>query len=328
MKWLYVFVVTAMLSVPSGVLGYTEITKGGVLATEVIPFAPKPGQQVIVRLDTSPGSFDGATVGWRINGVPATSGVAGNELRTFVGALGTVTTIEAVVDRTSDLPIVKTIEINPATAHILVSPDTYTPPGYRGAPEVTPGSSVTLTALPVMRTATGNTVESKDISFTWRNAGGVVAEGRGINTVAIDAPETGVSREVIMMASVNNNEIVAIEKIAISSVSPEVLYYHEHPTLGTMRGSPITTTRFTDEEVTVRAEPFFFSYNDSLDLSWSVDGNNVLPDGNDPYLVTVRRANDQPAEALIDLLIENTTSVLQRARSSFVLLFGSRDFRF
>jgi len=260
--------------------------------------------------------------------VPSTTGVRGNEITVRVGDIGTITRIKATVIRRADRPVVKTITINPATINILISPDTYTPYWYAGAPEVTAGSTVTLTALPIMRTTTGRSIATDEIDFIWRSGGEVLTHSLGENSIVFTALSSGLPREISVQATAGDGEAVAIEKIIITPVSPEIFFYQEHPTLDTRRGTNIEAIPFTDQEITIRAEPYFFSHGDILDVIWSVDGVGVSSSERDGRLLTVRRASDRAAQVIVDLVVENTIKIAQRVRSSFVLLFGQRTFGF
>ena len=313
---------------PTTVFGYTEETTGGSLIASVFPANPEPFETVIVELDTAPQSYAGATIDWIVNESPVPTPSPANRLSVTLGDAGTITTIIAVVTRRSDLPVTKSIGINPGSVNLLVDPITYTPHGFRGAPRTTQESTVRLTALPLLREIGGNSVSPEDLQFTWRESSVVVAQGKGVNSLELEAPLTIGSKNISVTVENTSGSISAREQITLRATEPEILFYREHPSRGTLYARTLGARAIEEQEINVRAEPYYFSFGDPLDFTWTVNGEEAQPDERDSRIITLRNTSTKSIEAVVSLAITNLRSLFQESETTVVLNFGPRQFEF
>lgn len=325
---LFTCALIALLITPAVSSAYSESTRGGNLSVQVYPKYPAPSSRVTLELDLTSSLFDGAGVYWEVNGEPTPSGLKPGILETTVGNSGTVTTITAVVSPRTTQEIVKTIQINPASVDILIDPQTYTPPSYTGGARPTNGSTIGASAIVRARTTQGATIDQNTLIYTWKNnSETIVNEELGTISTNFETPVQG-KTTVSLEVRDQTGAIGAYKEVTITPTSPQILFYEEHPTLGTQYQQILGQKNITQDEITVRAEPYFFSTSGQLTHAWSVNNTSASPKIENANLLTIRRPEGSSIQSNLSLIVKNISQLFQEGRASVTLTFGSQQFTF
>ena len=91
---------------------------------------------------------------------------------------------------------------------------------------------------------------------------------------------------------------------------------HSHTAIG-------ETYVLTGDEVNVRAEPYFMDagvFSSPHELMWSVDGNSVAEQLDDPQTITLRN-NGGTGSFVVQFSLQNGVAFGQRVSDSFRLTF-------
>ncbi|MEK7178711.1 MAG: hypothetical protein AAB727_00455, partial [Patescibacteria group bacterium] len=240
------------------------------LTIAVSPAYPRTNDAVTLSLSSFASDLNTADIAWFINGTRVRSGKGAVKLETETGNPGTRLAVRVTV-RTADGQLFEQeASVRPADVDVYWSAQTYTPPFYKGRALPTPGSSVKITAMPQFFSSPTNALDSASLVYAWgkdRQALGQFS-GRGKQSIVIESPNPGEAVTVAVTVT-SGAEWGAYREIALASVEPEIIFYERRPSEGIryehgLRGS----TTLEEKEITVRAEPYFFSTEDMI-------GNNL-----------------------------------------------------
>jgi hypothetical protein len=123
--------------------------------------------------------------------------------------------------------------------------------------------------------------------------------------------------------------------VFIPDNNPLVLFYKKDPLRGMLYDHALTgNERLTETETTIVAEPYYISGRSrksvSNEYSWTLNGESVAPQGNDPAVITLRQNSGQTGSVTLAFSVRNTdvSKLLQTAQASVVLLFGAQNSNF
>lgn len=292
------------------------------------PSSPAPGQTVTAELTSTVIDLDRSTITWILNGIKlsipnnskAISFKAGNTLDSQTSVI--------VVVRTNDgQSLTRQQEIRAGALDLLWEADSYTPPFYRGKGLPAAGSTITVTAIPNIRGASGKRLTSNDLIFTWTQNGLVVpaSSGRGKNTATFAGPEFYKEFDVIVEAVSFDQSVRMLNRLTLEPVAPQILVYENHPTLGIrFENTLFDSTELAGGEITVTAQPFFFASktagDNQLRYRWNINGSDIENPSNDQSSI-VLRAEGAGGMALVSLGVEHLSKIFQQAQQAFTVSF-------
>ena len=119
--------------------------------------------------------------------------------------------------------------------------------------------------------------------------------------------------------------MVASNSILITPAVPYVSFYEKSPLYGIIYEKSLRNrTSLTNEEVSIIAEPFFFSIpnRDSSNLSytWTLNGS-PLPDFSGESLMTLRKAGGEAGRADLRVVLQNNMKLLQGASQNLTIFY-------
>jgi hypothetical protein len=234
---------------------------------------PVPGETIEATLVNQNSANLPGNVTWRINGETNNAYTNQRTITFTANELGTPTVLQA---RKSGRTIAQAT-VNPVYLDVHVEPITYTPNQYQGRAEVSPGSTVVLTALveeAVKRDPSAYT-------YTWRVNGDVV-EGqnwRGNNRIVTEVPFGG-RFQVDVEVSRNTLGVIARERIGIPVVETETVFYRVSSLYGLSRNALGTRHTVPGDTITLRAVPYFIATEAVTpnNTEWKVDNTAISPD--------------------------------------------------
>ncbi len=91
--------------------------------------------------------------------------------------------------------------------------------------------------------------------------------------------------------------------------------------------------RFYEQEFSIRAEPYFFSFPDNpsdrnLEFRWSLNGNGITPNEGTPKIITLRNETGKETVSSLQLSIKNLQKVFQNSISSLMITSVPGAFQF
>lgn len=304
---------------------------GDTVSFDVVPNNPRANQIVTVEIESFSVDLNRASsITWLLNGeiIAQDAGLKSVQFRT--GKLGSRSEIDVVIISAQKGTIRKSIIISPTEVNLLWGASSYTPPFYAGKALPASDASITVVAMPEFITSNGNRLSSKDLIFTWEKDGKVLGSlsGRGKDSINIVGPKISRTSRIKVGVSSSGGSLQGSGITFISAVSPEIIFYENDTIFGTRYEKAIrSNTTLSREEIKITAYPYFFSSDSRVvpnsSYQWSVDGSSVESTPNDNSSIVLRQVGDGEGSAVISLSIENTDKILQFAKKSFSLLFGS-----
>lgn len=325
---------TAALFVCVAVLlsaGMAHAQFGGVpnnLVVTITPTFPGPREDVTIAVQNYITDLDRADITWYLNGKVAGGGRGFKTFGFTTGAVGGASRITVVFKTEGGERVEKQLVIRPAEVRMLWSANTYTSPFYRGMALPSSESELVITAMPNFITAAGTKINSNNLIYTWKQDGDTLGNKSGVGkkSVVVTGPRLFRSTLISVKVSSADEALVAEDGIRISSVEPSVIFYEKHPLNGVRYENALKESlAMAQEEITVRAEPYFFSAKDvgQLDFEWLLNGKTV-PAGAGSRELTLRREEKASGISRLTLAISNSRTILQEAANALLINFSPR----
>ena len=304
---------------------------GEVISFQVSPENPRPNQIVTINIDSFSIDLNRAdSITWLVNNEVVSRGAGVKQMQFEAGKLGSRSVIDVVVRGTDIGTVTESITIAPTEVDLLWEAKTYTPPFYSGKALPSSDAEITITAIPQFVTSNGNKLKSSELIFTWKRDGKVLGKdsGRGKDMIKITGPRIFNSTLIQAKVSSLRSTLQGKEIISISTVQPKIIFYKNDIILGMRYEKGIKDTlTLSEEEVNITAHPYFFSGNrrvsSDFNYNWNVDGSSVPSSPDDESSIVLRQIGEGEGSAVVTLSIQSIDKILQVARESFSVIFGT-----
>ena len=291
---------------------------------QLTPQFPNPGETVRIYAQTFSFDIRRADTTWRVNGEVVEQGRGIQSIEVVVGNIGETTTVSLFADRNGD-SISEEIELSGVAVDLIVEPQTYTPPLYRGRALPTHESDIRVVA----NVASGGGYSPEDFIYTWRVNGAIqgFASGAGRNVLETSADPLPRSVEIRVDVESIDGLVTGREELSVQTIGPQVLLYVKNPLLGLDTTTILANeTELAEDEVTISAEPFYvpgiLRENLPIRYVWRLNGNRVETSNQDQGTITLRQAGNGRGQARVQVNIEHPREVLLRGNDSAVFTFG------
>lgn len=218
----------------------------------LIPTNPVAGETVRAQVESFDVELSEALITWRYNGTIIASGT-GVTTATFTapntGSTGTL----IVTVRGSEGSVTATATLRPGALDLVwESPDTYTPPFYKGKALPAPGGTVRVTAIP-------SASAPRSLSYSWKYNGDAVQGQSGANRQTLTLTTNTLTNDQRVDVTARSGTFQAQESLTIPLRDPSIVLYQKQNgfidyTQGTLRTLTLTTPG-----TTLRFEPFSFT---------------------------------------------------------------------
>jgi len=291
---------------------------------ETSPSNPEPYTEVTITISSYATDLTKATIIWRDQTGILSSGI-GKINYTFTTE-GPDTTNYFIVEITpveSMGTITKNIRITPSEIEVMwESVDGYVPPFYRGKSLPVSGGFIKAVAIPNTSTIKSG---SGSLTYTWKNSGETVADASGYNKNYYKFKNSMFDKvnEVTVVASSVGGNYAAEKTIEIPIYEPKIIFYKKSPIEGIFYNNALNkeaTMGEAESEMTIVAEPYFFSLNDKindLDYSWKINGSMITTPSKKAELTV--RPESRGGYATIQVIIENMDEIFQKVSKELKL---------
>lgn len=300
---------------------------GGSFDIRLTPQFPKPSEEVTAEVISSAINPATSPIAWTLNGKGQLQGVGKKNFTFRVGEVGSLTLLHVEVVTEDFGLIAKDITIQPSDVDILWEANTYTPPFYKGKALPTSQSFIKMIGIPYF-VSNGGKIPPSNLVYTWKktytpnpNDSGIGKDiylYRGTYTLNDDTIDTTVSS--------GDGVLFISKKTRISISEPKIVFYENKPLEG-VRYENFLGGNFNiiEKEVTVRAEPYFFSFsninNNGANFLWQLDGKRLDSNPDKKSEFTLRKPEKGSGHANISLKVENRGYDLQSASQNMTLLY-------
>ena len=334
MKKNFIIILSFFLIIPiisNGAVIYRSI--GGDVTFELSPKNPGAFENVKVTANSYEVDLSKANIAWYLDDILAIEGPAQKIFNFQTGKNGKISNIKFVAS-IDGKNIEKTMSINPADVEIIWEADTYVPPTYKGKALASPKSGVKVMALPHFISDKGNIISSEELVYEWSNNFENISSGLGKNSAIITMGTPLGENIVYIKVSTPDGRISAEKEIKIIPENVSIVFYEEKPLDGTNYNSALNgVANFSEKEVTIRGEPYFFSYPDSVNdrnlaFNWTLNGKGITPNEGTPKIITLRNESGREITSSLGLTIENVKRIFQDAGISLMIKSSPGTFNF
>lgn len=310
---------------------YDSIQTGNIqqqIEGQMTPENPSASSEVTLKLTAYGTDLNSATISWSVNGTRIQSGVGMTEFKLTAGKNGEVKNVVASISPVGRPTVTKTFTVTPQEVTILYEAGSYTPPFYKGKSLFNKEGTVKFIAMPNLISSGGTRLSPSSLVYTWSIDGTVQGSmsGYGKNTITHTGSILGKSVFVEVEVSTPDKRTKGKGAFIISPQNPEALFYEKDPLYGTLFNYEISSNPFTlkESELTLEAVPYFTSASypraSNLEYSWSIN-QAPIPVPQQQNYATFRNTTGQSGSAVISIIINNNSHLLQQAMRSASIKF-------
>lgn len=304
----------------------TASAQGGSFDVRLTPPFPGPSESITAEVVSNLININTAPITWLLNGKTQLQGVGKSSFTFKTGEVGSVILFRVEVNTEQFGVAAKDIEIRPSDVDILWEADTYTPPFYKGKALPTSKSYVKMVGIPHFSAA--GKVGPENLVYQWKKTytPNPNDSGLGKNIYLYRSNYTLNEDIVETLVSTADNKVSVSKKTKISINDPKIIFY-EHKPLEGVRYENFLGGSFDikEKEITLRAEPYFFSFssaNDNdADFIWQLDGKNLNTDPGKKSEFTLRKPEKGSGRAGLTLKVDNTGYDLQSASKNITFSY-------
>lgn len=298
------------------------------ISLSLIPENPKPNQTIVVKTQSFSTNLDNATFKWSVNGKVVKEGIGIKQFESKTGKSGTTMSIQVEIS-TQNLGVIRdSIMFRPTEVTLVWESDGYLPPFYKGRALYTLGGSLKVVAIPEFFSSQGKRMNPKDLVYTWKKNGEVVANASGYGKDFFISDKTSYLRDgndISVEVSSPRENITGSASLIVEPQSLEILMYEKSPLYGILFNKNLPTSfSLTNEEITLYAVPFFFSTQTQslgeLSFEWTMN-NSPIRNAAGSNELTLRKETGQVGSSDIGLTVQHPRKVLQGTTMKTRILF-------
>lgn len=321
MKRFLFILVLILISVPQTSFGQFEsISADSVknrVDSSVSPKYPGPNELVTIKINSYSEETTSLRFNWSLDGISELSGLGenifvfttreeGSSHRVFVSIQG------------QSISTSKTFDFSIGSVDLVLEPYSYTHPFYKGKTFTSYDSDVSVVAIPNVSGAS-----RENLYYTWKQDGTTLgsASGRGRSSLLVTSSYLIRPKNIEVLVGKSPNSVSATNSIAIEPRDTQVLLYEDSPLYGRLYNQAIQEANLIQNEISVVAEPYFFSSAGTypfLTFIWKIN-NELIP--NSQNILTLRNDSGSTGSSRISVEAKNTLSILESAKTNSLINF-------
>lgn len=293
-----------------------------------LPQYPKAGETVIATIRTYSFDVNRAEIIWQVDGKVMAKGIGKKNLKLTAPDLGKERIITVSINASKDIKMTKSFHLVGNEVDLLWEALTNTPAWYRGKALPVIQSSVKIVAMPYLYFK-GAIIPDSNLVYDWfvNYKKDINNSGAGKKSFAFKM--NNYDNYIISVSVSSLDGSVVFEKgihFSVAEFAPKIIFYKEHPMEGVLCNNALSgEISLTENEISLRAEPFFFSKQNlnNLTYQWKMNGKAVTPEQR-KTAIDFRLEGASSGNALINLGIQNPVNLLQNAVNSLRINFGTQ----
>lgn len=281
------------------------------------PENPGPNQNVTVNAGSYSFDINRANITWTVNGVRKLNGIGKKDFAFKTGGIGSKTILSVNIVSDSGMPFEKTITFSPADVDILWEAETYVPFLYKGKALPVSSSLIKITAMPYFL-SNGKEIPPSQLVYNWKINQKVNLDisGYGKQSFTFVSSKIFQTDTITLTVSDYNKTIVVEKNIQIELGAPKTIFYKENPLEGIKYNKALKNeTKLLKNEITLVAEPYFFSKNllKMLVYDWKMNRNIKIDSEEEKNKVFLQVNQETPLGATtIGVDITNKLNLFQK----------------
>lgn len=290
---------------------------------------PRPGENVVVLIESFSFDLSSASIVWVVDGKTQNQGIGVTKTTVRVGSVGVPVSVTAVVKTSEGREVKKSIVIKSGSVDMILEPLGYFPPFFGGKLPFTYQNKIHVVAVPHLSKDGKNEIDPKVLVYKWKLGGKYVENGQGYGKQFVDIQADEIPKPIDIEVEVYDREQTqdTVGTMTIEPIEPSLSFYEEDSLYGVLFNKALSgKVSLKNSEMKIRAVPFGFNINPKNDLNdytWSI--NNIeQQDLSKNQSITIRTKGDAEGTSNINLDIRNQGSILQGARGGFSVYFNKK----
>lgn len=306
---------------------------GTELTMSMLPQHPRPGERVIVSVESYNIDLNRTEVRWFVNDALTKTGVGEKQLSLSAGKGGETKTVRVIALGENGATYSSSIIIRPAEVTLLWQAQSYTPPFYRGKALMPYQGTVLVAAIPSF-TRGKSMMPAESLIYTWTEGDTVVGDssGKGKNLFVFQGSIPMRPKTISVLVESPDRTMTAQASIDVAPVAPRLLFYEEHPRFGLLPKALIGSFLLEGDETRIDAIPYYFETNTrtggDMHYAWQMN-YSPLETEKKPFLILRRSSN---AAGRTNLFLEarsaDDNKTFQAGEGRLMIEFPQKAFEF
>jgi len=290
--------------------------------------SPSPGQTITLTAQSYSADINSSKITWVVNGKTIKSADGATTLDVQAPTLGKKLTVNVTAVTTTGTVLTNSIVIGSGSVDMIVEPNGYVPPFFKGKLPISYQNDFKIIALPHIANASGIEYDPKTLVYSWEKNGQAIQDQSGYGKMAITLTGDLVPRaySIDVKVSTRDNSAQASGLVTVDFQSPAVGFYIDDPLYGPLYNSAINNNVYigSQKETGVLAVPFGFSSSkpSDLNMTWLINGV-AHPELSSNQSIVLRAPDGVAGTSNIELDISNDANILQSAKGAFNAVFSS-----
>jgi hypothetical protein len=244
-----------------------------------------------------------------------------------LGGAGQAATLKVQATLFDGSSVSQQITISPQTVDLVYeAKESYVPPFYEGRSLPAEGSSVRITALPVIAEA-GKKIADSSLAYSWYVDGDYVAGASGVGRSSFQPSFNYLKESLNVSVMVRSPKgSVAEKEITILPHPVLPLLYAYDDLLGTDFSRAFIRRLELSKDITLSLHPFYLSTRNleqTASYDWYLDGLPVTPQ--ERAVLSLRPKKDSYGTRMLTVAVDQTKRRLQNAEAALEIIFDTRD---
>ncbi len=302
---------------------------GGALDLSADTDSPAPGQTVTITAQSYSTDINSAHIVWTAGGKSLGSGYGLTKVTVQAPAAGKRLTVNISVDAPDGTSLTGSIAITSGSIDMVIEPQGYVPPFFRGKVAVAYQNSTKIVAVPHLANSAGVEYDPRSLVYKWEQNGSVLQEqsGYGRQSILIQGGIVPRPAPVSVTVTTRDGTVSGTGFTVLGAEAPSVLFYKNDPLYGPLFNLAIATKLFlgSQKETGVLAVPYSFTStpsSDNLSYSWIINGS-LHKELSSNRSITLRAPDAESGTSDISLTINNPKNILQQAQAGFSTVWSS-----
>ncbi len=286
----------------------------------ISPTYPKPNSDVLLEAKLKNSDDSISDIEWVENGEVFEK--EKEKIKVHLSEIGTSRNITAIVKTTLGKILFSDITLIPQNVALLIEPETYTPPFYKGRAINSALSKIRLSAIPLLSKPDLTLYKSSELNYIWKKNNTIIKKGVGLSNITIQGPDFAESYIITLEVYKPDNYKPFTTGIILSQHNPKVALYQKKPLLGVDYTEAIknkSVVRGPDPEIV--AEPYFMNVknknSETLQYDWSINQKKLKTDIKIPFSITLQPDESiQDKSFILSITVKNISQTLQKAGES------------
>lgn len=292
---------------------------------------PSPDQTVIVTARSYNIDINSATVTWTVDGKMIKKGIGLTTLDVTAPSLGKITAVKVTATTPGGMVVSGSINIQSGYVDMIVEPNGYTPPFFKGKLPISYQNTISVIAFPHIAKSNSVEYDPATLIYQWERNNQVIEDQSGYGKQSITLLGDIVPRPFTVTVTVTSQDgkTQTSGYLPISFTDPSLEFYVDDPLYGPLynMAKQGSINLGLQKETTILAVPFGFSgrANDLKGLTYDWKINSIShPELSSNNSIILRVPEGETGSSNVSLIIQNQAKILQGAKKSFLTLFGGQ----